>query len=135
MSARSASVAATRVSVAPLADADVEDLVKELAGLDRGPVELDDQRRPAIRIARMDDLLACLDRQPIHHLDRCRCDAGGDDARHRLARITHCRERREDGLRRLRDAHDPERDLGHDAESPFAADHDAQQVVARGITH
>ena len=60
--------------------ADVEDLAQELAGLDGGPIELDDQRRPAIRIARMDDLLARLDREAIHHLDRCRRDPRGDDA-------------------------------------------------------
>ena len=80
ISARSASLAATRVSVDPLADADVEHLAKKGARLDCRPVELDDQRGAAVRISRVNDLLAGLDRETVHHLDGGRCDARSDDA-------------------------------------------------------
>ena len=135
ISARSASLAATRVSVDPLAAQMSMHLAEERARLDRRPVELDDQRGAAVRIPGVDDLLACLDREAIHHLDGGRRDARGDDSRDRLARVAHRGERREHRLRRLGNANDAEHHLGHDAERPLAADHHAEQVIAGGIAH
>ena len=83
----------------------------------------------------MDDLLACLNREAVHHLDGRGGDAGGDDPRHRLAGVAHGGERRQDGLGGLRDSDDAEHDLGHDAERPLAADHHAEEVVAPGVAN
>ena len=108
---------------------------RNAADFDGRPVELDDQGRAAVRIAGVHDLLASLDRQAVHHLDGRGRDAGGDDARHRLAGVAHGVERRQNRLRRFGDANDAQHDLGHDAERPLAADHHAEQVVAWGVAH
>ena len=83
----------------------------------------------------MDDLLARLDGETIHHLDGGRRDACGDDAGHRLSRVTHRRERCEHRLRQLGNANDAQHGLGHDAEGALTADDNTEQVVARRIAH
>ena len=55
--------------------------------LGRRPVQLDDEHRAgAVRVAAVHGRLGRLDRQRVHHLDRGRDDAGGDDRRDRRAR-------------------------------------------------
>jgi len=111
----------------------VDGLAQEGIGLDSGPVELDDERGATVRVPGVHGLLARSDGEPVHHLDRRGGDACGDDPRHRLAGIPHARERGKDRLRGLGHAHDPKHHLGDDAERPFAADHDAEEVVPGGV--
>ena len=97
-------------------------------------VELDDQQRLDVeRIAGMDELLDRVDRRAVHHLHAARDDAGADDA------ATHSPASSDDvkptstaravsGF--LQDAH---RHLGDDAEQPFRAGDDAEQVVAVAV--
>jgi hypothetical protein len=55
---------------------DGRDAANEQVDLDRGPVELDDQKRGDVeRIADADERLGRVDRRRVHHLH-----AGGDDA-------------------------------------------------------
>ena len=73
--------------------------------------------------------------QAVHHLERRRHDAAGDDAGHRLAGRV---DRVEDGEERpvgLRDARQPQRRPGDDAERPLAPDDQPDQVVAGPLLH
>ena len=98
------------------------------------PVELDDQERLDIeRVAGVDEFLGGADRGPVHHLQAARDDAGGDDPGDAVARRLvrgKADEHGPGGLRCLEDAH---RDLGDDAQQPFGAGHQAQEVVAPGV--
>jgi hypothetical protein len=64
------------------------------------------------------------DRQLIAHLDRCRDDAGPDDARDRIARLVGRRKGCKQRLRALRGAQHAHEDLGDDPGHPLAADDD-----------
>ena len=78
-------------------------------------------------------MLGRLDREPVHHLDRGRHDAGADDALHGSARGVHGVERREQRAHRLRHADEPERDARDDAQRPLRADDDADEVRPVGV--
>ena len=110
------------------------DALDQVIDLGLRPVELDDQQRLDVeRIAGMHELLGRVDRRPVHHLHAAGDDAGADDARDAVAGVLRAREadqHRARGLRLLQDAHG---DLGDDAEQPFRAGDDAEQVVAAGV--
>ncbi len=106
----------------------------EVVHLGFRPVQLDDQQRPDIeRIADLDEGFRRLDGQLVHHLHAAGNDAGADDAGDAFARGLGGREadqHRARGLRLLEDAH---RHLGDDAEQPFRADNEAEQIEPAGI--
>ena len=104
-----------------------------LLDLRRDAVELDDQDRSRLGIARVDRGLGGLDRQPVHHLDRGRKDAGGDDVRDGGACVVGRIEGRELRDDRLRPPQEPQRDLGGDPEGALRADEDAEHVGAGGV--
>ena len=96
-----------------------------------GALNLDDQQRLDIhRIAGMGERLADLDRRLVHELHRDRDDAGPDDRGHRLAGLFAGREAEQDGARALGRAQDAHGRLGDDAELPFRADDEAEDVEA-----
>ena len=97
-------------------------------------VELDDQQRLDVeRIAGVDEFLDRMDRRPVHHLHAAGDDAGADDARDAFAAVlgfVKADQRRARALRFFQDAHG---DFGDDAEQPFGAGDDAEEIVAAGI--
>ena len=111
--------------------ADDPDQVLDLGGR---AVELADQEPLDVeRVARVAEVLGGVDRRPVHHLEPARDDAGGDDRGDAVAGLLVGREadqQRPRGLGLPQDAH---RDLGDDAEQPFGAGHQAEQVVGVGI--
>jgi hypothetical protein len=120
------------VGAAALAHGD--DLLEPRLAFALGPVELDQQRGAATRrVPRVGHLLARLDRDPVHHLDRARDHAGLHDLRHRLARRVRGVEERHERLDRLGRGHHAQPHLGGDPERALRADERAEQVVARGI--
>ena len=66
----------------------------------------------------------------VHHLQPGRDDAGRNDGGHGVARFAHVVEAGHDAARQLRLGHQLDRDFGGDGQHAFAADHDAEQVVA-----
>ena len=80
------------------------------------------------RLDRPQDLL-------VHHLERRRHDALGDDPGHRPAGIGHRLEHSQEGAHRLRERGQSHRDLGHHPEGPFVPNHQARQVVSRALGH
>ena len=98
-------------------------------------VELDQQHRPGVGKPGVDGRLDGLDRERVHHLDRGRHDARGDDAGDREAAGVAVSNAASSVSTRLRARHRPTVDLGDDAERPLGADDDAEQVVARRVGH
>ena len=74
-----------------------------------------------------------LDGQPVHHLDRRRDDAFGDDLGHRGAGVGGGIERRQNGPDRFGHAQNPERHLRHHRQRAFGAHERAHQIEARRI--
>ena len=110
-------------------DADALDLGGVVLDLLDHAVELDEQDGAcADRVPGRHGVLGGLDRQPVHHLDRGRHHARGDDVRDGGAGRVHrveAREQRPDGLRSPDEA---ERDPGRDPERALGADDHAEQV-------
>src|SRR2546421_537634 len=96
-------------------------------------VELDQQQAAAVRIARVHRRLGRLDRQVVHHLDRSRQDARGDDPAHRRSGLVGRMERREQRLDLGRSPHHPENHFRRDPQGAFGPDEHAAQIVSRSI--
>ena len=133
-SARSASLVAARISNASHSSADALDLGSVVLDLLDDAVELDEEDGAGAGwIPGRHGLLGGLDRQPVHHLDRGRHHARGDDVRHGGACRVHrveAREQRPDGLWSSDDA---ERDPCRDAERALGPDDHAEQIWPVGI--
>ena len=94
-------------------------------------VQFNDQHRSRIeREAESIRLLQRLRDQLIHHLERGRHDAGGDDIAHRPAGLFHAGEHAQEGLERRGSFGEAHQRASHDAEHAFRADAGATQVVA-----
>jgi hypothetical protein len=96
-------------------------------------VELDQQHGARIhrQAGGVDAGLDGLDGAPVDDLERGRHQPAADDRRHRATRGDHVREDGQQRLDRLGQRREPHRHLGHHAERALAADHGADQVVAR----
>ena len=128
-SARSASLVAARISNAPHSRADPLDLGRVVLDLLDHAVELDEEDSArAGGVAGRDGALGGLDREPVHHLDRGRHDAGRDDPETAAPAAsivwkpassvrTAC------GVRTM-----PERDARRDPERALRADDHAEEV-------
>ncbi len=113
---------------------DLDGLRRRVFGFRLDPIDVDQQRsadveRP-IDAGRLHDRL---DRQFVHHLDRGRDDAGGDDTRDAIPGFVGRREGREQRARLLGRAQNSYDGLGDDADEAFAADERRHQVVADGV--
>src|SRR5262249_26188216 len=102
----------------------------------RGAVELDDQHGAGVErkpeaVGRLDRL----DDQTIHHLERGRYDAGGDDAGDRAARALDGVEDGEERAPAFGAADQPGRRTRHDAEGALATYDQSHQVVAGQVLH
>ena len=111
---------------------DFFDETNKMIDLDRGAVELDNQKRLSLaRIAGMDKILRRLDRGVVHHFHAARNNAGrdnaGDAGRRRLAGVK-CYQQR---AGRFRCPKYPHGDLGHDAKHSLRADDKSEEIVAR----
>ena len=110
------------------------DLGVLLLDLDRGAVELDDQHRAgAVGVVAVHGRLGGLDRQRVHHLDRGRHDAGGDDRRGRGAGLVGGLEADQQRAHLLGQPDQPDGHRGDDAERALGADDGAEQVVAGAV--
>ncbi len=99
---RSCSSRAVRTSVAPLSVSSARTCGDLLGDLLVRAVELAQQDGLGIgRVAGVHEVLGRPDREPIHHLQPRRDDAGRDDAAHRSAGPLDVVEGREDHLRAL----------------------------------
>ena len=132
---RSSSLALTRQATAPQPRAIASTRRDEVIDLGRRPVELDDQQRLDIeRIAGMDEILGGVDRGLVHHLHAAGNDAGADDrARRNAPALSFDGKADQHRARRRRLLQDAHRHLGDDAQQPFGADGDAQEIVALGV--
>ena len=81
----------------------------------------------------MAEILGGVDRGPVHHLEPGRDDAGADDRGHAVARLLVGGETDQQGARGLGLFQNPDGDLRDDAEQPFRAGHQAQQIVGLGV--
>ena len=91
--------------------------------LDRGSIQLDQQHGAGVeRKAGADRGLGGVNRQLVHHLDRRRDDASGDDRRHRLTGVVCGGEGGQQRLNPLRASQHADHHLGDDAERPLGAD-------------
>ena len=80
-------------------------------------VDLDEEDATGVEgIARVHGRFDSLGRELIHHLDRARHDAGGDDRGDRLRRLVHRRERSHERPLVLGKPRELDGDLGHEAE-------------------
>ena len=109
-------------------------LVEKRVDLVLGPLHLDDEERLDVkRIARGDEMLAHVNRGPVHELERDGNDAGGDDGGDAGPRRLIGAEAEQHGARafgRLEQAHG---DLGDDAELTFRAHDQSEEVVAGSV--
>ena len=96
-------------------------------------LDLDDQKRLAIGVARLGEGLAGADAGTVHELDRDGQDARLDDVRHAGARHFVGVEAHQHGARALGLAQDAQRRLSDDAELTFGATDHAQKVEPGGI--
>ncbi len=76
----------------------------------------------------MDSGFGGLDRQPVHHLDGRRNNAGADDLRHRGARCLGRFECRQDRLDGLGSAENAQCDFRDDRERAFRSDQRAEEI-------
>ncbi len=98
----------------------------------RQPDDLDEQRRRRVdREPGVDVRLDRLQAQLIHHLDRGRHHAGGDDAAHGRGAVLDGVEVHQQRPHRRRVLGELDAHRGGDAEHPLAPDERAAQVVAR----
>ena len=98
------------------------------------PVHLDQQHR--LRVEREAGLQHGFDRgdrRLVDHFQRRRHHARGDHRAHRVARLAHRVVDRQQRAHRGRRGHQPHQRLRHDPHRALAADHAADQVVARLI--
>ena len=118
---------ANRVGSGALADLD--HLVEARLAFRLGAVELDHERRAGIDgVAGVGGALGRPDREVVHHLDRARDHARRHDRGDHLAGLDRRPEEGHERAHRLRLGHDPQPDLGCDAERPLRADEGAEQV-------
>ena len=130
-SARSAYIRCVTELERAALEADALDLRGVVLDLLDDAVELDEEHGPcAGGVAGSDGPLGGLDRELVHHLDRGRHHACGDDLGDSRARGVHRVESGEERADRLRRAHDAERDARRDAERALGADDHAEQVGA-----
>ena len=103
--------------------------------LRRRPVHLDQQHGGGVgRIARgVDRCLDCLDAGLVHHLERGRHHARGDDGRYGFARGAHAGKVGQQRPHCRGHGLEPHGNLGRDSEHSFAADEQADQVRAPGL--
>ena len=112
---------------------DLLDQAEQLRDFRLRSVELDDEHGVGLGEVWMHGGLHSLDGESIHHLDRRRDDARGDDVGHGVASSLAGIERREQCLHRFRLAQEAQRHLGHDRQGPFRADHHPEQVESRCV--
>ena len=113
---------------------DLGNPVEKRVDLVVGALDLDDEERLDVeRIARGDEMLADVNRGPVHEFERDRNDAGGDDRGDASACVlvgAKAEQHRPRAFGRFEQAHGH---LGDDAELAFGADDQAEKIVAGRI--
>ena len=134
ISARSAASVASRCSKAPFSWHSRSTSAYSCSTSTGGAVELDDEHRAgAVGVVAVHGRLGRLDRERVHHLDRGRHDAGGDDRGGGGAGLVGALEADEQRAHLLGQPDQPHGRGGDDAEGALGADDRAEQVVAGAV--
>src|ERR1700722_6496003 len=96
----------------------------------RRPIELHQQQSATVRVVGMHSRFSGLDRQVIHHFNRCRQHACGDDIAHRSPGVAGGTKRCQQRLDAFGSLHDAENHLSGNAQGALGAHEYAWQVVA-----
>ena len=124
----------SRIARTPMRPGDRGDLGELGRHLGFAALDLDDQHRLDVeRIAGMGEILADLDRGPVHVFHRHRHDAGADDRRDAAARVGAGIEAEQHRPRALGGADQPDGRLDDDAELPLRAADEAEPVEPGGV--
>ena len=98
------------------------------------PLDLDNQQRLAIGVARMGKRFAGTDARPVHELNRHRQQPGPDDIRHASPRHLVRGKPHQNRPRAFRFRQNPQGRLGHHAQLAFRPANHPQQIQAWGVT-